>query len=81
MGDVVIIKYRAFIIAVGLFMFAIVQYILKNTKIGLVVRAGVMNKEMVQSLGINIQRVFMFVFMAGAALAHLEVYCWVHTLG
>jgi branched-chain amino acid transport system permease protein len=70
-GDVVIIKYRAFIIAVGLFMFAIVQYILKNTKIGLVVRAGVMNKEMVQSLGINIQRVFMFVFMAGAALASL----------
>ncbi|MBB6446393.1 branched-chain amino acid ABC transporter permease [Bacillus benzoevorans] len=70
-GEVVIIKYRAFIIAVGLFMFTIVQYILKKTKIGLVVRAGVMNKEMVQSLGINIQRVFMFVFMAGSAMAAL----------
>ena len=52
-------------------MFSIVQFILKNTKIGLVVRAGVMNKEMVQSLGINIQRVFLFVFMAGSAMAAL----------
>jgi branched-chain amino acid transport system permease protein len=70
-GGIVIIKYRAFIIAVGLLMFMIVQYILKKTKIGLIVRAGVMNKEMVQSLGINIQKVFMFVFMAGAGMAAL----------
>ena len=30
-----------------------------------------MNKEMVQALGINIKRVFLFVFMTGAALAAL----------
>ena len=47
------------------------QYILKKTKIGLVVRAGVMNKEMVQSLGINIHKVFMLVFMVGAGMAAL----------
>ncbi|WP_071396237.1 branched-chain amino acid ABC transporter permease [Bacillus tuaregi] len=70
-AGIVIIKYRVFIIAIGLLMFFLVQYILKKTKIGLVVRAGVMNKEMVQSLGINIQRVFMFVFMAGAGMAAL----------
>lgn len=70
-AGIVIIKYRVFIIAVGLLMFFVVQYILKNTKIGLVVRAGVMNKEMVQSLGINIQKVFMFVFMAGSGMAAL----------
>ncbi|WP_394239020.1 branched-chain amino acid ABC transporter permease [Niallia oryzisoli] len=70
-AGIVIIKYRVFIIAVGLLMFFVVQYILKNTKIGLVVRAGVMNKEMVQALGINIQKVFMFVFMAGAGMAAL----------
>jgi branched-chain amino acid transport system permease protein len=70
-GNIVLIKYRVFIIIVGLFLFGIVQFILKRTKIGLVVRAGVMNKEMVQSLGINIQRVFMFVFMAGSAFAAL----------
>ncbi|KAA9022652.1 branched-chain amino acid ABC transporter permease [Niallia endozanthoxylica] len=70
-AGIVIIKYRVFIIAIGLLMFFAVQYILKKTKIGLVVRAGVMNKEMVQSLGINIQKVFMFVFMAGAGMAAL----------
>jgi branched-chain amino acid transport system permease protein len=71
MGGVIVIKYRIFIILVGLFIFAAVQYILKNTKVGLVVRAGVMNKEMVQALGINIQKVFMFVFMIGAGMAAL----------
>lgn len=70
-GDVIIIKYRAFIIAVGLLVFLAVQYVLKKTKIGLVVRAGVMNKEMVQSLGINIKKVFMLVFMVGAGMAAL----------
>jgi len=70
-GDIIIIKYRVFIISVGLLMFLIVQYILKRTKIGLVVRAGVMNKEMVQSLGINIHKVFMLVFMVGAGMAAL----------
>ncbi|PAE42959.1 branched-chain amino acid ABC transporter permease [Bacillus sp. 7884-1] len=70
-GDMIIIKYRVFIIAVGLLVFAGVQFLLKNTKIGLVVRAGVMNKEMVQALGINIKKVFMFVFMIGSGMAAL----------
>ncbi|MCM3728301.1 branched-chain amino acid ABC transporter permease [Neobacillus cucumis] len=71
LGGVIVIKYRIFIILVGFVIFAAVQYILKNTKVGLVVRAGVMNKEMVQALGINIQKVFMFVFMIGAGMAAL----------
>lgn len=70
-GGIIIIKYRAFIIAVGLLVFLAVQYVLKNTKIGLVVRAGVMNKEMVQALGINNKKVFMLVFMIGAGMAAL----------
>jgi branched-chain amino acid transport system permease protein len=70
-GDIIIIKYRVFIIVVGLLVFAGVQFLLKNTKIGLVVRAGVMNKEMVQALGINIKKVFMFVFMIGSGMAAL----------
>ncbi|RTR31474.1 branched-chain amino acid ABC transporter permease [Robertmurraya yapensis] len=71
-GGVIIIKYRLFIIAVGLLVFFAVQYVLKNTKIGLVVRAGVMNKEMVQALGINIKKVFMLVFMVGSGMAALS---------
>ncbi|MEH7095691.1 branched-chain amino acid ABC transporter permease [Neobacillus vireti] len=71
LGGVIVIKYRIFIILVGLIIFSAVQFILKKTKIGLVVRAGVMNKEMVQALGINIQKVFMLVFMIGAGMAAL----------
>ncbi len=70
-GNIIIIKYRVFIIVVGLLVFSGVQYLLKKTKIGLVVRAGVMNKEMVQALGINIKKVFMFVFMIGSGMAAL----------
>ncbi|MFD1926675.1 branched-chain amino acid ABC transporter permease [Sporosarcina siberiensis] len=70
-GDVLIIKYRLFIIIVGFLVFGIFQYILKRTKIGLIVRAGVINKDMVQALGINIKRVFLLVFMTGSALAAL----------
>lgn len=68
-GDILIIKYRLFIIVIGFIIFAIFQYILKRTKIGLIVRAGVLNKEMVEALGINIKRVFLLVFMTGSALA------------
>ena len=70
-GNLTIIKYRIFIIIVGFVLFGILQFILKGTKVGLIVRAGVMNKEMTQALGINIKRVFLIVFMCGAALAAL----------
>lgn len=70
-GEVIIIKYRIFIIAIGFIVFSLCQYILTRTKVGLIVRAGVMNKEMVQALGVNIKRVFLYVFMTGSALAAL----------
>ncbi|WP_010097479.1 branched-chain amino acid ABC transporter permease [Ornithinibacillus scapharcae] len=71
-GDVILIKYRLFIIIVGLLLFFTIFFLLKKTRIGLIVRAGVMNREMVQTLGINIRFVFMAVFMVGAALAALS---------
>ncbi|MHA6250505.1 branched-chain amino acid ABC transporter permease [Oceanobacillus sp. CAU 1775] len=71
-GDIVFIKYRLFIIAVGILIFVVATFILKKTRIGLIVRAGVMNREMVQTLGINIKVVFMLVFMVGAGLAALS---------
>ncbi len=71
-GDVIIIKYRLFIIVIGFVIFGIFQYMLKRTKLGLIVRAGVQDKEMAQALGIHIKRVFLYVFMIGAALAALS---------
>ncbi len=71
-GGVILIKYRLFIIAVGLLVLIGILYLLNRTKLGLVVRAGVMNKEMVQALGINIKKIFMLVFMLGSAMAALS---------
>lgn len=70
-GELIIIKYRVFIIAVGLAVLIGLEYVMNRTKIGLIVRAGVINKEMVQALGINIKKVFALVFMFGAGLAAL----------
>ncbi|MGD8191311.1 branched-chain amino acid ABC transporter permease [Brevibacillus ginsengisoli] len=70
-GNVILIKYRLFVIAVGILVFSGVLYMLKRTKLGLIVRAGVLNKEMVQALGINIQKVFLYVFMLGSGMAAL----------
>ncbi len=63
--------YRVFIIAVGLLVWVAVHLFLTRTRLGIIVRAGVENREMVQALGINIQRVFTLVFALGAALAAL----------
>lgn len=70
-GDITIIKYRAFIIGVGLLIFLVMMLLLRYSRIGLIVRAGVMDKEMVQALGINIRVVFIGIFMVGSALAAL----------
>ncbi|MDG0871939.1 branched-chain amino acid ABC transporter permease [Paenibacillus thiaminolyticus] len=70
-GGIIFIKYRLFIIGVGAIVFAALLFVLKRTTIGIIVRAGVMNPEMVQALGIPIRRVFTLVFMAGAGLAAL----------
>ena len=70
-GNILLIKYRLFIIAVGSLVFIGLLFLLNKTKIGLIVRAGVMNKEMVQALGINIRKIFLFVFMLGAGMAGL----------
>ena len=50
--------------------------ILNRTKIGLLIRAGVENTEMVEALGYRITRLFVGVFMAGSALAGLGGVMW-----
>jgi branched-chain amino acid transport system permease protein len=70
-GGVILIKYRLFIIIVGSIVLFSLLFLLNKTKLGLIVRAGVMNKEMVQALGINIKSIFALVFMLGSAMAAL----------
>ena len=56
---------------VGLAVFAGEMLVLNRTRIGLLVRAGVENREMVEALGYRVDRLFVAVFMAGSALAGL----------
>lgn len=61
--------YRIFLIGVGLLVLLGTHFMLTKTKIGMIIRAGVQDPEMVQALGINVRRVFTGVFACGAALA------------
>jgi branched-chain amino acid transport system permease protein len=63
--------YRLFIIAIGVLVFIGVGLLLQRTRVGMIIRAGVQDSEMVQALGINVRQVFTFVFALGSALAAL----------
>ncbi len=75
-GDVAIAKYRVLAMIVGLVVFGFILLVLNRTKIGLLIRAGVENREMVEALGYRIKRLFLGVFMAGSALAGLGGIMW-----
>lgn len=69
-------KYRLVAVVLGLVVFAAMRFVLRRTRIGLIVRAGVQNGEMVQALGYRLRLVFVGVFIAGSALAGLGGVMW-----
>ncbi len=75
-GEAAIERYRILAVAVGLAVFAAMLLVLNRTKIGLLIRAGVENGEMVEALGYRIRRLFVGVFVAGSALAGLGGVMW-----
>ena len=75
-GDVAIAKYRVLAMLIGLAVFIAIQIVLNRTKLGLLIRAGVENREMVEALGYRIRRLFVGVFAAGSALAGLGGALW-----
>jgi branched-chain amino acid transport system permease protein len=76
LGDVAIAKYRVLATLIGLTVFIAIQLVLNRTKLGLLIRAGVENREMVEALGYRIRRLFLGVFMTGSALAGLGGVMW-----
>lgn len=76
LGEAAIEKYRLLAVAVGLIVFAAMFLTLNRTKIGLLIRAGVENGEMVEAMGYRIRRLFVGVFAAGSALAGLGGVMW-----
>jgi len=76
LGDAAIEKYRAIAVAVGAIVFVAMLWVLARTKVGLLIRAGVQDREMVESLGYRVRRLFVGVFVAGSALAGLGGVMW-----
>ncbi len=60
-----------FAILVGLIVLVGVWLLLKRSRLGMIIRAGVQDSQMVEALGINVRQVFTLVFALGAALAAL----------
>jgi branched-chain amino acid transport system permease protein len=60
-----------FIPLIGLIVLISIWLLLQRTRLGMVIRAGVQDREMVEALGINVRRVFTMVFALGVGLAAL----------
>jgi branched-chain amino acid transport system permease protein len=61
--------YRLFMSAVCLLLSVLLYFLIRRTRLGMMIRAGASNREMVQSLGLNINLVYRLVFALGVALA------------
>jgi branched-chain amino acid transport system permease protein len=75
-GDAAVEKYRILAVLVGTAVFAAMVWTLNRTKVGLLIRAGVQDREMVESLGYRIKRLFVGVFVVGSGLAGLGGVMW-----
>ena len=72
LGDVMTYPvYRLFISAVCLALALGMYFVFTRTRLGMMIRAGSTNREMVQSLGIDIKFLYRVVFAAGVAIAVL----------
>jgi branched-chain amino acid transport system permease protein len=61
--------YRLFITAVCLAIAGLLYFVIHNTRIGMMIRAGTSNREMAASLGVNLPLLFALVFAVGMCLA------------
>lgn len=61
--------YRLVVIGVGLLLIVLIGLLLQRTRIGITIRAGVEDREMVEALGINVRLIFTLVFTMGCAVA------------
>lgn len=61
--------YRVFVIVAAGVLIGALYLLLERTDIGLLIRAGTQDREMVDALGIDVSRIYLLVFGIGAALA------------
>lgn len=58
-------------LAAGVVVLVALEWFLRRTRYGIIIRAGVENREMVKALGIDVGRAFTLVFVIGGAMAGL----------
>src|SRR5262245_46912306 len=75
-GDAAVERYRLLALLVGGSVFLVMSLLLNRTRLGLLIRAGVENAEMVEALGYRIRRLFAAVFVGGSSLAGLGGVMW-----
>ncbi len=68
-GNTKVVYFRFFIIAVGLVMAVLLWLLQDKTRVGAMVRAGMDNREISATLGINNKLIFTGVFVLGSAIA------------
>ena len=72
LGDIMTYPvYRLFVSGMCILLALGMYYVFSRTRLGMMIRAGSVNREMVQSLGIDIQFLYRVVFAAGVAIAAL----------
>ena len=70
-GEIVYSKYRLIIIIICLFIAIGLYFLINRTLLGIQIKAGQNDRQMIRVLGINISRLYTIVFAMGAALAGL----------
>ena len=70
-GDLRYSAYRLATIAAGVVVALLLYWMVSRTRVGMWVRAGASNREMVQMMGVNVRRLFTAIFALGAALSGL----------
>ena len=76
LGNISVEKYRLLAGVIGLIIYWILNAIINRTKVGILIRAGVENTEMVEALGYRIKLLYVTVFVSGAALAGMGGAMW-----
>jgi len=76
LGESAVERYRVVALGIGCAVFAGLWLILTKTRIGLMVRAGVENREMLEAMGYRTRHLFVGVFVVGAMLAGLGGVMW-----
>ena len=70
-GGIYYSKYRLFIIVVGLLLSVFLFLLIGKTNLGVQIRAGQHDREMISALGVDISKLYTLLFGIGAALAGL----------